>query len=187
MLSFLRLVAHIKGKLFSLAISVSMHKFGHDSRIESPIRIDGESHISIGNNVFIGSDSWLSAIGSKNKASEAMISIGNHTSISGHCTITAIRNVTIESHVLIARYVYISDHSHSYNNPSQPIKSQSTTTPKPVLIKHGSWIAQSAVICPGVTIGRNSVVAANSLVRTDVPDNCVVAGSPAKVIKNINP
>ena len=54
-----------------------------------------------------------------------------------------------------------------------------------VTIKENAWICIGAIICPGVTIGRNAVVAAGAVVTKDVPDNVVVGGNPAKVIKKI--
>ena len=54
-----------------------------------------------------------------------------------------------------------------------------------VTIKENTWICIGAIICPGVTIGKNAVVAAGSVVTKDVPDNVVVGGVPAKVIKKI--
>lgn len=56
---------------------------------------------------------------------------------------------------------------------------------KKVTIKRNAWICIGAIICPGVTIGENSVVAAGAVVTKDVPDNTIVGGNPAKVIKHI--
>ena len=55
----------------------------------------------------------------------------------------------------------------------------------PVVIREGAWLGQGVVVCPGVTIGRNAVIGANSVVRHDVPDRCVAAGVPARVIRKI--
>lgn len=56
----------------------------------------------------------------------------------------------------------------------------------PITIKDGCWICSSATICGGVTIGENSIVAAGSVVLRDVPPNSIVAGVPAKVIRQID-
>ena len=58
---------------------------------------------------------------------------------------------------------------------------------KKVTIKKNAWICIGAILCPGVTIGENSVVAAGAVVTKDVPDNCVVGGNPAKIIKRLEP
>ncbi len=56
---------------------------------------------------------------------------------------------------------------------------------KPVVIGDNAWIGGNSVIVPGVTIGNNVVVAAGSIVVNDIPDNVVVAGNPAKIIKHL--
>ena len=53
----------------------------------------------------------------------------------------------------------------------------------PIIIGENVWIGSHVRICKGVTIGDNSVVAANSVVTKDVPANCIVAGNPAKIVK----
>ncbi|MBK1876629.1 acyltransferase [Pelagicoccus mobilis] len=148
----------------------------------------GGQFISLKKDSFIGSDSWIAAIPGKTGKTihrGTTINIGENVCISGHCTITAASDVTIEDQVLIARYVYISDHSHEYKLESIPIKNQGITKPSPVRIGSGSWIGQSSVICPGVTIGRNCVIAANSVVKSNIPDYHIAAGSPARVVKKI--
>lgn len=122
-------------------------------------------------------------MGPARERSAPAIRIGDRVSISGYCTITAISSVIVEESVLMARYVYISDHSHSVRDPDRPILAQGVTPPEPVLIKSGAWLGQSVVVCPGVTIGRNAVIGANSVVRHDVPDYCVAAGVPARLIR----
>nr|WP_324248840.1 DapH/DapD/GlmU-related protein [Streptococcus macedonicus] len=57
---------------------------------------------------------------------------------------------------------------------------------KPVTIGNDVWIGGNVTILPGVTIGNNVVVAAGAVVTKDIPDNCVVAGVPAKMIKTID-
>jgi acetyltransferase-like isoleucine patch superfamily enzyme len=103
--------------------------------------------------------------------------------MAGFCTITATSSVVIEGGVLIARYVYISDHSHRHDGSTLPIKNQGLTKVAPVRIREGAWLGQGAVICPGVTVGRNAVVGANAVVREDVPDHCVAAGVPARIVR----
>lgn len=172
----------VKVKIVNCIIKSSFARFGNHTSIETPFRIEGQKDITIGNNTFIGADSWL-ASWPENTEGTPTIEIGDDCSFSGHCTITSKSCVKIGKSVLIARYVYISDHSHNYKDSPVPVKDQGTTAPKPVFIEDGAWIAQGAVICPGVTIGSNSVVAANAVVNSDVPPNSVAAGIPAKIVK----
>jgi len=70
----------------------------------------------------------------------------------------------------------------SENHPIDP-SDRTTLIPKPVLIKQNAWIGAGATILPGVTIGENAIVAAGAVVSRDVPAKTIVAGIPAKVIK----
>ena len=65
-------------------------------------------------------------------------------------------------------------------------KGATILSPGKVVIEENAWIGIGAIICPGVTIGRNAVVAAGAVVTKDVPDNVVVASVPAKIIKKID-
>jgi acetyltransferase-like isoleucine patch superfamily enzyme len=151
-----------------------------------PIRLGGEARIEIGDNVFVGSHSWLLVLDDDSPTEGPVIRIGDGTAISGFCTVTAARSVVIESNVLIARYVYVSDHVHTHDSRETPIKDQGISGIAPVRIREGAWLGQGVVVCPGVTIGRNAIVGANSVVRQDVPDYCIAAGAPAKVIRQID-
>ncbi|MBC2608246.1 acyltransferase [Pelagicoccus albus] len=182
LLKILKLCKRIRNSAFTALCSSSFHSFGKRSKIELPFRSENEFAISIGKNVYVGSDSWFSAIPKKGSHKPA-ITIGDSCSLSGHCTITAVEKVEIQSGVLIARYAYISDHSHAYDLSDDPIKDQGTTKPQPVVIESGAWLGQGVVICPGVRIGRNSIIAANSVVKCDVPPFSVAAGSPARIVR----
>ncbi len=72
----------------------------------------------------------------------------------------------------------------SESHPLDPAD-RKTLVLKPILIKQNAWIGAAATILPGVTIGENSVVAAGAVVSKDVPDNTIVAGIPAKIIKSL--
>lgn len=87
--------------------------------------------------------------------------------------------------VMLAQNVVISGLNHNYENIFKPISEQGVET-KNTAIQSGSWIGANAVIVPGVKVGRNSIVAAGSVVTKDVPDFCIVAGNPAKVVKTYN-
>ncbi len=108
------------------------------------------------------------------------VTIGDYTRIGIHCTV--IGPVCIGSHVNLAQGITVTALNHNFEDTSKRIDEQGIST-KPVIIGDDVWIGSNAVIIPGVTIGRHAVVAAGAVVTKDVPDNCVVGGVPAKVIK----
>ncbi len=108
------------------------------------------------------------------------VTIGDYTRIGIHCTV--IGPVCIGSHVNLAQGITVTALNHNFEDTSKRIDEQGIST-KPVIIGDDVWIGSNAVILPGVTIGRHAVVAAGAVVTKDVPDNCVVGGVPAKVIK----
>ena len=111
------------------------------------------------------------------------VTIGDYTRIGIHNTI--IGPVCIGNHVNLAQGITITALNHNFEDASKRIDEQGITT-KPVVIGDDVWIGANAVILPGVTIGNHCVVAAGAVVTKDVPDNCVVGGVPAKVIKSLN-
>lgn len=176
----------LRDRMFTWGARRAFHRLGAGSLLELPIRLWGEAHIDIGADVFIGSQCWLQVISADEPVGDPVISIGDGTSISGFCTVTAARSVVIEPRVLMARYVYISDHTHAYEARETAIKDQGITGVAPVRVREGAWLGQGVVVCPGVTIGRNAIVGANSVVRDDVPDFSVAVGAPARVVRGID-
>ncbi|WP_229377335.1 acyltransferase [Shewanella woodyi] len=94
-------------------------------------------------------------------------------------------NITIEDLVLIGSGVHIYTANHEFSDPQKPIFSQGHQAPQAVNVCKGAWIGANAIILPGVTLGQNSVIGAGSVVTKDVPPFCVVAGQPAKIIKQL--
>jgi len=107
--------------------------------------------------------------------------IGKNVFINHACSFLDMGGITLEDEVLIGPKVNIITESH----PLDP-NDRSALITKPVTIKRKAWIGAGATILPGVTIGENSVVAAGAVVSKDVPDNTIVGGIPAKIIKSIN-
>lgn len=108
--------------------------------------------------------------------------IGHHTRIGLHNTV--IGPVTIGNHVNLAQGITITALNHIFSDPQKRIDEQGVST-TPVTIGDDIWIGANAVILPGVTIGNHSVVAAGAVVTKDVPPHSLVAGVPAKIIKQI--
>jgi acetyltransferase-like isoleucine patch superfamily enzyme len=93
--------------------------------------------------------------------------------------------IVIEDDVLLGPNVSIYSSTHNFEDITQPVKEQGYNV-SGVLLKKGCWVGVNSVILPGVTIGQNSVIGANSVVTKDVPDFSIAVGSPAKVIRNLN-
>ena len=108
--------------------------------------------------------------------------IGDHTRIGLHNTI--IGPVTIGCHVNLAQGITVTALNHNFEDSDKRIDEQGVST-IPVTIEDDIWIGANAVILPGVTIGNHSVVAAGAVVTKNVPPHSLVAGVPAKIIKQI--
>ena len=113
------------------------------------------------------------------------LKIGDNVSINRGCIINAAGGVTILNDVLIGPDVVIYSQNHNYYDINQKINKQGYNL-SPVLIKENVWIGARAIILPGVKIGSNSIIGAGSVVTKNVESNVVVAGNPAKKIKNLH-
>ncbi|MCK8495049.1 sugar O-acetyltransferase [Spirosoma sp. RP8] len=108
------------------------------------------------------------------------IRLGKRVFINHACSCLDIGGITIEDDVKIGPRVNLTTENHPLN-PDE----RKTLLTKPIVVKRNAWIGAGATILPGVTIGENAVVAAGALVSRDVPPNTVVAGVPAKVVKDL--
>ncbi|WP_185218011.1 sugar O-acetyltransferase [Sphingobacterium mizutaii] len=106
--------------------------------------------------------------------------IGKNVFINFDCVFLDLGGITIEDGVLIAPKVSLLSEGH----PTSPERRHSLT-PGHIHIKKNAWIGANATILPGVTIGENAIVASGAVVSKDVPDNTIVGGVPAKIIKNV--
>lgn len=114
------------------------------------------------------------------------ILIGDNVIIEKYCHIGCINKIEIGSNTLIASHVYISDHSHgdiSKKDLELPPFRRPLFSKGPVIIGENVWIGQNVTILPNINIGKNAIIGANSVVTKDVPNNAVVAGNPARILK----
>ncbi|MNK22146.1 Maltose O-acetyltransferase [compost metagenome] len=109
------------------------------------------------------------------------ISLGKNVFINHACSFLDMGGITLEDDVLIGPKVNLITENH----PIDPLNRRGMLC-QPILIKRNAWIGAGATILPGVTIGENAVVAAGAVVSKNVNDNTVVAGIPAKIIKQIH-
>lgn len=155
--------------------------FGSGSEIKSLYVLENPENIFIGSKVIIGEHAWLSAnplTGSK----VCRLQIDSGADIGGNVHIYCTKKIIIEKKVLIAEKVFIADNQHGYVDVNKPIMDQPIVQLSEVIIKEGAWIGENVCIS-GASVGRNSVIGANSVVVKDIPDYCVAVGAPAKIIK----
>ncbi|EGB94979.1 galactoside O-acetyltransferase [Clostridium sp. D5] len=105
----------------------------------------------------------------------------NERKNSGNCNFVDDVSITIGEKVLLGPAVTIATVGHPVNPEMREYMYAD-----PVIIENNCWIGAGAVICPGVRIGENSVVGAGSIVTKDIPPNCVAAGNPCRVIREID-
>jgi acetyltransferase-like isoleucine patch superfamily enzyme len=153
-----------------------------DVLIESGVRTTGRvSRISIGPQTVLERRCRLTV--SMSPASpEARLRIGARVLIGEGTYVTAHHDLEIGDDVLIAAGCYITEANHGVE-PGELIRDQATVTGR-VSIGRGAWLGAHAVVLPGVRIGEGAVVGAGSVVKTDVPDNAIVAGIPARLIRH---
>ena len=159
--------------------------FGAGSIIAFPHgALYGEPYIHIGSNTLIAPHVTLSVgmVPGQRMATDPVVRIGDGCLIGRGTAIVGHFEIDIGNDVFTGMNVYITDQNHGYERLNQPIGRQDPHDEK-VTIGSGSWIGSGAVVLPGSEVGEHVVVAANAVVRGRVPDRCVVAGVPAKIVR----
>ncbi|MGD9930649.1 MAG: DapH/DapD/GlmU-related protein [Mangrovibacterium sp.] len=172
--------------------------------IERSVTLEGANHVfdrhtyvsladgSDKNDVLIGDHALIS--GSLLSENHGKIKMGAYSYLRENSVVGSVKSVTIGDYTSIAEYVVIMDNNnHSINPLDRQLKSASAkgsdyrkwrhSEAAAITIGRNVWIGSFSRICKGVTIGENSIVAANAVVTKDVPPNCIVAGNPAKIVK----
>ena len=160
--------------------------FGPGSVIGFPTgALYGQGWIAIGASTLIGPQVSLSAgmvPGQDLAGWPPLLRIGDRCVIGRGSHIVAHYSIVIGDDVFTGPNVYVTDQNHGYADPDVPIGRQRPSSTA-VSIGEGSWLGAGVIVLPGARIGRNVVVAAGSVVRGPVPDRCVIAGVPAKVVR----
>jgi acetyltransferase-like isoleucine patch superfamily enzyme len=170
-------------RIWRLLFASNFKRFGVKSSIFSPLQINGAQYIEIGDNVIVGYKSRLTA--EKRDEHTPRLFIGDRTRVGQFSIISCVRDVHIGKNVLMAPRVYISDNYHGFEDILLPITAQPTIFKDSVYIGDDTWIGVNAAII-GSKVGKHCVIGANSAVTRDIPDYCVAAGSPARVVKRYN-
>jgi acetyltransferase-like isoleucine patch superfamily enzyme len=169
--------------VFWLTHKLSFKTLGQGAYLVKPFRVDGGNNISIENGTFFQRGVWLYCCGIDDL--HASLSVGEGCIFGYNNHITSIREVKICDYVLTGNNVYISDNIHEYEDTTSPVMHQSVRFKRPVVIGTGAWIGENVSII-GASIGKNSVIGANSVVTRDIPDYSVAVGAPAIVIRQFD-
>jgi acetyltransferase-like isoleucine patch superfamily enzyme len=146
--------------------------------------IYNEHHIHIGAETLVGPNTCITAgmAPGQEMPTDPVVSIGSRCIIGRGSHIVGHWCIEIGDDIQTGPYVYITDQNHTYTDPVEPIGRQ-WPTEAAVRIGSGSWLGANVVVLPGAQIGAHVVVAAGAVVRGTIPDRCVVAGVPARIVR----
>lgn len=178
MTKFKAICKNVYTYIFNFHNIARFKQFGHNSFLGRRCVIHGGENIEIGNNVRIGNDARLSLYGD-----DARIVLHDNIYAGSNISIITASKVEVEDRVLLASYISIMGHNHGMNPESELSYGGQPLISKNVHIKQGAWIGERVCILPGVTIGEKAIVGAGSVVTKNVPDYAIVAGNPAKILK----
>ncbi|KPH11466.1 hypothetical protein [Chryseobacterium sp. ERMR1:04] len=170
-------------------IAKQFKKVGSNFQLETPYIINGCKYIEIGSDFVAGNRFWLDAIDHyRDQKFNPEIIIKDNVHINHNVHIGAINKIVIGNNTLIASNVLISDHNHGSITKEEnniPPKERPLFSKGEIIIGDNVWIGEYVSILGGVKIGNNVIIGSNSLINKDIPDNCVVGGVPAKILKTL--
>lgn len=148
--------------------------FGEHTVVHPPLTVDRPECVAIGPRSYVLAGSWLAfpATGAPR------LTIGTRTYLGRDLTVLCAQEVTIGDDVMASDRIYIAD-VEARPGPAGTVLGP----PAPVRIGDGVFLGTGATILPGVTVGARSLVAAGAVVDADVPENAVVAGNPARLVR----
>lgn len=153
--------------------------------VRLPILARNRSNIKIGAGFTCGANCRM------NPGANGRLIIGQNVTLGDQCQIEAMKEVMIGDNVLIASRVYIGDASHgSYKGKDQScpdtLPRERKICAEPIKIGNNVWIGNAVTILGGCMIGSGCVIGANAVVISDIPENCIAVGCPARVIKKFD-
>jgi acetyltransferase-like isoleucine patch superfamily enzyme len=134
--------------------------------------------LTIGPHAYFEPGVWLTS-------DTGRIAIGGGSFLNLNVMIAAVESVSLGEHCMLANGCLVTDGNHRFDDLDKPVPWQGFTTKGPVTLGDNVWLGANVVVTSGVTIGRRSVIGANSVVIDDVPAFSIAAGAPAKVLKRI--
>lgn len=157
----------------------NVQKIGNEIEITGPVIIRNSGTIEIGDQVIFDSQ-WFKPIYLQTASPEAKLIIESHVFINYGTEISLVKQVEIGAYSLIGIDCLIYDtdwHCLDGLDKEVPVA--------PTKIGRGVWLGARVIVMKGVTIGDNTVVAANSVVTSSLPNNVLAGGNPARVIRTI--
>lgn len=155
--------------------------FGNKSYIYNPFVIDAPQKIAIGENVKILDHARIAIYA--NETTDIVVQIDDGCYIGYNFSLLAKEKVHIEEKVLIASNVLITSENHGMDPECEMHYMDQRLEGKEVRIGAGTWIGEKVCILPGVNIGQRCIIGAGSIVTRNIPDYCIAAGNPARVVK----
>lgn len=173
-------------KLQSVLSSMTFH--GTPLVVGEGYYIRGSRYMEFGDKCFFGKNCWVECIDIyQGQRFSPRLSIGRNFSMQQNCHIGCVYSVEIGDNVLLGSKVYITDHYHG-EITKEALALPPISRPlwgRPVMIGNNVWIGDNVSIMPGVTIGDNVIIGANAVITHSFPENVVVAGVPARIIRKL--
>lgn len=159
--------------------------FRSNITIENNVTIDGYSkkELVLGNNVKIGAFSLITCTSHLSKYGIGL-TIGDNSAFGRFTEFGAAGGIIIGQNVIAGSYVSFHSENHNFSDTSKLIREQGVTS-KGIQIGNNVWIGAKVTFLDGSKVGNNTVVAAGAVVSGEFPDNVVIGGIPARIIKNI--
>lgn len=156
---------------------------GAKTRIHDGVYINALSKngVKFGNNVVIGRNSRIECTGSLKSIGEG-VEFGNRSTFGNDCFFGAAGGIIIGDDIVAGQYIRFHSENHKFDKLNMLIREQGVTH-KGIKIGNNCWIGSGVVFLDGAEIGNGCVVAANAVVTKSFPDNSVIGGVPAKVIR----
>lgn len=166
--------------------NVSNISFGKGVTLDKYCFIDGyaKEKIVFGNSSKLGAYSILSVTSHLSKYGKGFRR-GENSAMGKFCHIGAAGGVYIGNNVIMGAYVSFHSENHNFEDINKPIREQGVTS-KGIILGNNIWVGVKVTFLDGARIGNNCVIAAGAIINKEFPDNCIIGGVPAKIIRMID-